>query len=97
MRSAGDPDRVRGLPARGYLDAVLVTTYEFEDLKPGESIGAVYYREWTDATREFPPTYRAVIVYDADILLDGNPHNNDCNWNDNELEVSGSGANELFE
>lgn len=79
-----------------FEDGVLVKDYPFEDLAPGDSIGAVYYREWTDATREFPPTYRAVLVYDPDILLDGNPMNNDCSLSDNLREESGAEANEVF-
>ncbi len=80
-----------------YEDGVLVSTYDFEDLAPGDSIGVIYYREWTDATREFPPTYRAEIVYDPDILIDGNPANNDCSFDDNVLTRSGAGANALFD
>lgn len=56
-------------------------------------------RPWdssSPAEGEFPPNYKAMIVYDPDIRLDGNPKNDDINSKNNQLQVSGARINDLF-
>jgi hypothetical protein len=73
-----------------------VSLREFEDLAPGESISLSYEREW-DTAIEFQPSYRLEISYDPDIFIDGNPRNDDCDQDNNQLERSGEDVNALFE
>jgi hypothetical protein len=78
---------------------VLVGQKTFEDLTPGQRVKVSYSREWdasSPSEGEFPPTYRVQIVYDPDILLDGNPFNDDPNSVNNQRDRSGSGINALF-
>ena len=58
-----------------------------------------YEREWNSSSPtegEFPPDYIVKISYDPDILIDGNPDNDDCNPGNNEVTRSGAGINTLL-
>lgn len=77
----------------------MVAQVPFQNLAPAQEVNLVYERNWdaaSPAEGEFPPTYRLLIGYDPDILLDGNPNNDDCNSNNNQLERSGADVNALF-
>lgn len=77
----------------------LVASLPFERLNQGAELQIRYTREWnasSPAEGEFPPTYRLQISYDPDIVLDGNPKNDDSNWRNNSRERSGSAINDLL-
>jgi len=77
----------------------VVARRSLEDLAPNTTISLVYYRNWdssSPAEGEFPPNYVLLIAYDPDILSDGNPQNDDCNYKNNQLERSGSDINDLL-
>ncbi|MFQ5501303.1 MAG: hypothetical protein ACE5EQ_03260 [Phycisphaerae bacterium] len=73
----------------------MVAEQIFEDLAPSAMVTVSFTKNW-DTTNEFPPTYRAIIVYDPDIFIDGNEGNDDCATSDNVLERSGTDINALF-
>lgn len=52
-------------------------------------------RNWSKAT-EFPNNYRVEIVYDPDIYIDGNEHNDDINSSNNFKEILGTFIHSLF-
>ncbi|MCK5221277.1 MAG: hypothetical protein KAR14_06845 [Candidatus Aminicenantes bacterium] len=82
-----------------YEGSTLRKTKVFSNLLPGGTISLSYIRTWYAASPsegEFPPTYKLVILYDPDILLDGNKDNDDCTLNNNKLTRSGSGINDLL-
>ncbi|MCK5004908.1 MAG: hypothetical protein KAS21_07460 [Candidatus Aminicenantes bacterium] len=82
-----------------YEGSSLRKTKVFSNLLPGETLSLSYIRTWYAASPsegEFPPTYKLVILYDIDILKDGNKDNDDCTLNNNKLERSGKGINELL-
>lgn len=77
----------------------LVATTAFQNLAPNTEVAVSFVRDWnasSPAEGEFPPSYRVVVSYDPDILLDGNTKNDDCRTNNNTLERSGSALNALF-
>ncbi len=79
--------------------ANLVATKKFQNLNPGQEVKVIYERNWhasSPAEGEFPPSYRVLISYDPDIRMDGNPKNDDCNINNNQMERSGTEINALF-
>lgn len=59
-------------------------TAPFTMLRNGQSV------VWTDTFHpfEFPATYEARVSYDPDILLDGNPQNDDCRSSNNYGELT---------
>lgn len=82
-----------------YEGSTLRRTKVFSNLLPGATISLSYTRTWYAASPsegEFPPTYKLVILYDPDILKDGNKDNDDCTLNNNKLARSGSGINDLL-
>ena len=82
-----------------YEDRRLVATRPFANLASGAAVSIAYARSWdasSPAEGEFPPTYKAVIGYDPDIYIDGNPQNDDCSQLNNQLSRSGSAINALF-
>lgn len=77
----------------------LVASKAFGNLATGETTTVTFERTWESASPaegEFPPSYRAELSYDPDILLDGNTRNDDCHKENNAVERSGSGINALF-
>ncbi|MFV2091001.1 MAG: hypothetical protein ACC642_10100, partial [Pseudomonadales bacterium] len=52
--------------------------------------GAIRYtlKNWR-ASDEFPPSYRFQLIFDRDILRDGNSANDDCKAGNNEITISG--------
>ncbi len=72
---------------------------DFGTLNVGSEYRCEFSRPWDSASRgegEFPPNYKAMIVYDPDIRLDGNPKNDDINSKNNQLQVPGTRINDLF-
>ncbi|HET9933422.1 MAG TPA: hypothetical protein VFQ35_22110 [Polyangiaceae bacterium] len=77
----------------------LVASKPFANLASGEVASLTFSRTWnasSPAEGEFPPSYRAIISYDPDILLDGNVKNDDCRAANNVIEQSGTQINALF-
>ena len=71
----------------------------FGNLTVGQEVRCQYDRPWdssSPAEGEFPPDYKAMIVYDPDIRLDGNPKNDDISSKNNSLQKSGSAINDRF-
>ena len=78
------------------INFTVVATQEFEDLAPGETVTVTFTKIGWSTVNEFPPNYRVIIVYDPDILMDGNDNNDDCATSDNTLEKDGGEINALF-
>lgn len=82
-----------------YEDSRVVARRSFTSLAPGASLSLAYQRNWdasSPAEGEFPPTYKVVISYGPDIYIDGNPNNDDCRSQNNQLSKSGTAINQLF-
>jgi len=80
-------------------NAKLVSSRQFARLAPGAVVSTSYTRNWYSASPaegEFPPSYIGIVSYDPDIGMDGNPGNDDCRSDNNRLERSGSGINDLL-
>jgi len=72
---------------------------DFTILGAGETMQVSYTRPWNSsspAEGEFAPEYILRLSLDPDIQIDGNPHNNDNNSDNNELIVSGHAINLMF-
>lgn len=78
-----------------YEGSRMVASTVFGNLAPGQEVIVKYNREWRKSD-EFPPTYKLIISYDPDILIDSNPQNDDCNNNNNTKSRSGVEINGLF-
>jgi hypothetical protein len=77
----------------------IVARLPFSQLRAGEELTIRYQRAWdasSPAEGEFPPTYRLVIAFDPDVLIDGNPRNDDRNSRNNTRSESGIGINSMF-
>ncbi|MBF0207449.1 MAG: hypothetical protein HQK53_11225 [Oligoflexia bacterium] len=77
----------------------LVARKKFQNLRPREMVTISYQRDWNASSPnegEFPPMYKAMIIYDPDILMDNNKLNDDCNARNNQLSRSGMDINRLF-
>ena len=83
---------------RLYENGRLVKVKKFRKLAVGQSIRVKYERNWNAARApgRTPPNYTAMVVYDPDIYLDGNPRNDDCVSGDNKLRRSGARINSLL-
>ena len=62
-----------------------VKVFPFQNLNAGAGLQFVYETPAPKPGNEFPPNYRAVIVYEPDILSDANPKNDDANAANNSL------------
>lgn len=72
---------------------------DFGTLYVGAEYRCEYDRPWdssSPAEGEFPPNFKAMIVYDPDIRLDGNPKNDDINMKNNQVQAPGTRINDLF-
>lgn len=67
----------------------------FTTLSAGEETTFFYDREW-DTAIEFQPEFILRIVMDPDIALDGNPNNDDVNFNNHQIILQGNLINNLF-
>jgi hypothetical protein len=77
----------------------LVASQAFQNLAPNAEVTVSFERDWnasSPAEGEFPPSYRLMIVDDPDILLDGNPRNDDCGRTNNTRDRAGSDINAMF-
>ncbi len=81
------------VPAAG--PARLVAQRAFQNLAPDEAVTVAFDRDWR-SSEEFPPSYRVIISYDPDILLDSNPKNDDCGAANNRRERPGGEISALF-
>lgn len=85
------PGAVSGGTLRGHTD--------FSSLAVNGTVTVSYERDWdssSPAEGEFPTSFRLMIVYDPDILLDGNKANDDCKINNNTKSRSGTEINALL-
>lgn len=76
-----------------------VARVQFEDLAAGETVEVTYDRTWNASSPnegEFPPTYRLQILWDPDILIDGNDNNDDTNPSNDKITRSGSDINDMI-
>lgn len=73
----------------------LVAQQAFQNLAPGAEVAVSYDRDWY-AAGEFQPSYKLMIVYDPDILLDSNPKNDDWSTSNNVRVVEPGTLNALF-
>jgi hypothetical protein len=78
-----------------YENERLLLNRPFNRLEPGETLTVTVPRTWNTSI-EFPPSYRAMIQYDPDIVIDGNPANDDCRLRDNQRTITGESINRLF-
>jgi hypothetical protein len=71
----------------------LIKTKEFTTLTAGSLTKIIRLRKnWVAG--DFPPTYRAEIVYTPDIRMDGNKQNDDCDLKNNEKKRDGKWFND---
>ena len=70
-------------------------TCDFPNLNVGAEVRCSWSRAW-DTAIEFQPSYRALIVYDPDILLDSNPKNDDASNKNNSAFLSYTAVNASF-
>ena len=70
-------------------------TCDFPTLNVGQEVRCSWSRPW-DTALEFQPSYRAMIVYDPDILLDSNPKNDDKSNKNNTALLSYTAVNATF-
>lgn len=81
------------VPASG--PSRLVAQRAFQNLAPDEAVTVAFERDWR-SSEEFPPSYRVMVGYDPDILLDSNPKNDDCVSTNNTRTRSGNDISALF-
>ena len=63
-----------------------VARSDFQNLAPDQTVALSWSRNWdasSPSEGEFPPSFRAQIMYDPDIYMDGNDQNDDCGPPDN--------------
>jgi hypothetical protein len=71
----------------------LVKSERFGNLRVRDSVD-ILQREFSwNTTTEFPPSFEFVIVYDPDIVKDGNTANDDCRPTNNRLTITGAEIN----
>jgi len=83
----------------GLTSVTPVAIQTFEDVPVGAEVSVSWERDWNSSSPnegEFPPNYRILILYDPDILLDGNTENDDSDLTNNSLTLNGSNVNDLF-
>ncbi len=71
---------------------------DFGTLSVNAEYRCEFDRPWDSSGPEGtrPPDFKAMILYDPDIRLDGNPKNDDLNSRNNQLQVPGTRINDLF-
>ena len=87
------------LPAGATSGGVLRAHTDFSALAVNSTVIVSYERDWdssSPAEGEFAPSYKLMIVYDPDILLDSNTANDDCNVNNNSKPRSGTEINAML-
>lgn len=76
--------------------SVTLESEKFKDLDAGETIELRYTHQGWRASQEFPPSFRVRIGFDPDLYIDGNPHNDDSNTENNMKEITGQQINARF-
>lgn len=82
-----------------YENGRLIAQLPFERLNRGAELQVRFTRSWNTTTFSRPsttPVYKLYVVYDPDILNDGNPNNDDVNHRNNFFERSGADINAMF-
>lgn len=78
-----------------YHGSRLLTNAPFGNLRAGQVEIITAQLPW-NAAEEFQQGLKALIAYDPDIRLDGNPRNDDCNMGNNQKTVAPARINRLF-
>ncbi len=74
-------------------EPILLKRKKLSNLPSGDRVKAVRLRKnWLGP--DFPPVYKAKIVFDPSVRTDGNKFNDDCNKKNNKKERSGEWFNE---
>jgi len=84
------------VPAGATSGGTLRAHTDFANLAVNGTVTVTYERDWdssSPAEGEFPSSFKLMIVYDPDILLDGNTANDDCNVNNNNKALNGTAIN----
>ena len=81
-------------PAGG--QSITLESKKFKDLDAGETIELQYTHQGWRASQEFPSSFRVRIGFDPDLYIDGNPHNDDSNSDNNTREITGQQINARF-
>ena len=87
------------MPPGAAAGGTLVGHTDFSTLAVGGTVMVSYERDWNSSSPsegEFPPSYKLMIVYDPDILLDSNTANDDCNTSNNSRSRSGTEINAML-
>ena len=74
----------------------MVAEHEFQNIALDETISVEYERDWDTGDEFVPSKYTLYVNLDNDIFMDGNEENDDCNTNNNLLELDTTGINDLF-
>lgn len=83
-------------PSGATTGGTMKVSCDFPTLNVGQEVRcAPYTRRW-DTAIEFQPSFRAVIVYDPDILLDSNKKNDDASSKNNSTTTPYTAVNGLF-
>ena len=77
-------------------DNKVVSETKFQNLAAGDSVEVVHERAWSKADEFQPDNYSVRILYDPDILMDGNAANDDCNTSNNTRTRDAQEINSLF-
>lgn len=78
-----------------YYGRRMLKNQPFGNLRKGETKTIAVELPW-NAAGEFQGNLKAMIVYDPDIRMDGNPRNDDCKMSDNSKTIPPATANALF-
>jgi len=87
------------MPAGATSGGTLRGHTDFSALAVGGTVTVSYECDWNSsspAEGEFPPSFKLMVVYDPDILLDSNPANDDCNAGNNSRSRSGTDINAML-
>ncbi|MEO8035557.1 MAG: hypothetical protein ABI837_14065 [Acidobacteriota bacterium] len=87
------------LPTAATSGGTLRAHTDFSSLAVNDTVTVSYERDWDSSSPsegEFSPSYKLIIVYDPDILLDSNTANDDCNNRNNNKSRSGSEINAML-
>ena len=83
------------MPPGSTAGGTLKANCDFPTLNVGQEVRCPFTRPW-DTAIEFQPSFKAMLVYDPDILLDSNPRNDDAGPKNNVANVSWTAINALF-
>jgi hypothetical protein len=103
IKNIGNSDFSSGLnQPKAYLilkaqagSEIILEELDFNSLSKDNELTISHQRTWLTST-EFPPSFIVRIVYDPDILSDGNDNNDDTNTSNNSNQLLPNVINDLF-